>query len=124
MTPQEMMRRLVEPRIPEYLDEGAVRVMEKARINWPSTAHPENIWARDRSVGQFSASGGGDGQRVIENAADYSGYTDGGYTAKGAATAKPWAQRGSTDYLRQTAEAEVEREAQALLDHIIGGLSG
>lgn len=123
MTPAEMFERITNPPIDQYLDEGIARLKDAAAEHWPSPAHPENIYATGRSAGQFRTAGAGD-SRVLENGADYSGYTDGGFTQKGAATARPWHERGSSPYLTQLADAQVEPEAQALLDLIVGPSNG
>ena len=117
MTPDEMFARLGNPRIDAFLDEGIARVKVAAEDKWPSDKHPENIWQTGRSVRQFSTSGSGD-SRTLTNDADYSGYTEGGFTIKGGKTAKPWAARGAVPYLEQVANEHAEAEAGLLLAHI------
>lgn len=80
---------------------AAAEVAKAGDAEWPSTRHPENIYARDRSVNAFEVEHEGPGRFVVVNTARYSGYTDKGYTRKGQATAKPYAARGGTDYSRK-----------------------
>ena len=120
MTPAEMFARLAD--VGGYLDGARDRVKQSAEEDWPSKAHPENVWSKDRSVKQFTATV--EPERVVlVNDAEYSGYTDAGFTRNGAGTANPYHERGSTDYLDQTADRIVEDEAGALVTHL-GGSGG
>lgn len=124
MTIEDLLARLERPRLDVYLDAGAARLKEAAADHWPSPSHEENLYATGRSAGAFEASGGGDQERVVECAVDYSGYTDGGFTRSGRGTARPFERRGGKPYLEQVADAQVEAEAQALVDHIVGSNDG
>lgn len=117
MTPSEMFGILEDPRIPEYLDAAGARVQAEAEANWPSESHPENVWATGTSVGMFSRQTEAE-RVVITNEAEYSGYTDDGFTGKGRRTARPWYERGGAPYLEQTAATVVEQEVGALLRHL------
>ncbi len=55
---------------------------------------------------------------VITNEAEYSGYTDDGFTTKGRRTARPWYERGGEPYLEQTAAVVAESEPAHLLRHL------
>ena len=117
MTPAEMFARLAD--VVGYLDGARDRVKQAAEEDWPSKAHPENVWSKDRSVKQFSATVEPD-RVVLVNEADYGIYANDGTTRAGPRTANPYHERGSTDYLDQTADRIVEDEAQGLLDHLTG----
>lgn len=122
MTPAELFARLQNPPIDAYLNSGIGRIKGAAERHWPSDDHEENIWTTNTSVGQFETFGAGD-ERTLINEAEYSGYTDDGFTFRGKATARPWAQRGGAPYLEQVADAQVESEAQALLDLVVEGIT-
>lgn len=78
---------------------AAVEVAKAGEVEWPSTSHSENIYARDRSVKRFEVEHEGTGRYAVVNTASYSGYTDKGYTRqRGARSAGPYAARGGTDY--------------------------
>lgn len=120
MTPAEMFARLAD--VGGYLDGARERTKRAAEEDWPSKSHPENVWSKDRSVKKFTAAVEPD-RVVVTNEADYSGYTDGGFTRAGQATANPYRERGATDYLEQTADRIVEDEAGELVTHL-GGSGG
>lgn len=120
MTPAEMFARLAD--VGGYLDGARDRIKQSAEEDWPSKAHPENVWSKGRSVQQFSATVEPD-RVVLVNEADYSGHTNDGTTRAGPRTANPYHERGSTDYLDQTADRIVEDEAGVLVTHL-GGSSG
>lgn len=119
-TPDAMFAALSGNDLPTYLDAAGGRAQAQAEVDWPSRSHPENIYATDTSVGQFTREVGA-AQVVITNNADHGGYANTGTTRKGAHTARPWYERGGEDYLDQTARAVLETEPAALLDHLTGG---
>jgi hypothetical protein len=117
MTPAEMFAQLAD--VGGYLDGARERVKEAAVEDWPSKAHPENIYATNDSVGRFISAVEPD-RVVVTNEADHGIYANDGTTRAGPGTANPYRQRGATPYLEQTAERIVEGEAQGLLDHLTG----
>lgn len=120
-TPDAMFAALSGDNLPNYLaGEVAPRVEAAAKEDWPSRAHPENIYATDDSAGRFSTVAGGDYVQVT-NEADHGVYANTGTTRLGPHTAKPWYERGGEDYLDQTARKVLETEPAALLDHLTGG---
>jgi hypothetical protein len=119
-TPSAMFEALSADNLTPYLEGAGARVQSQAEADWPSEEHPENIWARDRSVNQFSREV--DASSVtVTNGADYGVYANEGYTRRGQRTARPYFERGGEDYLDQTAGKVLETEPALLLDHLTGG---
>ena len=103
---------------------AAAEVAKAGEVEWPSTQHSENIYARDRSVKAFEVVHEGPGRFAVINTASYSGYTDRGYTRKGARTAKPYAARGGTDYSRKMLDLAEPQIVSAIEDAATERLEG
>lgn len=103
---------------------AAAEVAKAGDIEWPSTRHSENIYARDRSVKAFEVVHEAPGVFAVVNTAGYSGYVDKGYTRKGQATAKPYAARGGTDYSRKMLDLAGPAIAEAIEDAAEARLEG
>lgn len=99
----------VEPRLKAHAEE-----------DWPSKSHPENIYAKDESVKQFT-SVVGENYVLLTNESDHGDHANRGTTRRGPGTAKPWYERGGEPYLDQTAAKVLEAEPTKLLDHLTGG---
>jgi len=107
--------------IESFLDEQATKAKKMLEAEWPSPAHPENIYATGASAKQWKITKPKMGTRLITNEADYSGYTDAGFTRKGKATAKPWDKRGAKDYTEQVADVMAEKMATDIVVRITRG---
>ncbi len=119
-TPAAMFEALSADNLTPYLEGAAARAQSQAEADWPSTDHPENIWATDTSVRQFSREVG-TSSVTVTNDAGYGVYANEGYTRRGQRTARPYFERGGEDYLDQTAGHVLEVEPALLLDHLTGG---
>lgn len=107
------LRSVIDAVSPQGRDELAGKVADALKLTaeevWPSRRHPENVFARDRSVKRWVVLKGAPGERVLANEAGYSGFVDAGFTRAGRATARPWQARGSTIYRSQIITAGRER---------------
>lgn len=92
--------------------ESGVRAMAK---NWPSTDHPENIYAKDVSVKTWRIDRVDELTLKVVNYAkrkgkNYSGYVNRGTTRwKGPRSARPYIKRGRLDYGTFAAAEDFQR---------------
>ena len=112
----------------DLADGAALEVVKAAEVVWPSRSHPENIYARDRSVREWTVERIAPGRRNVVCLASYSGYVNLGYTRwKGEGSAAPWKARGAAPYSKQiVAEAVkgIRAVVKAWVAERIGGAGG